>query len=304
MARKYTAAGFERSDFDAWPAVCADDGGRLADWLDALDITAPSAREWILEPDFLQGPRITPDINWMWLPDAAGEVRVGLDEQRIRVRPGDHVFLPPNIRHIEFFPMRRRWRMLSMHWTARVWGGLEFFRLSGFPLHVPGQPDGDPLGDIAQRLCREDALRAPGWNSALRAGIIEAIIHVTRHHGGAFAISAHAGAGAVHRRLAPVFEHIERRLGESGLTIGELAALLRMSTVRFRQLFREATGKQPVRFIQERRIERACWLLRRTQLSIKEAAASCGFSELTFFYRVFRRRMGISPAVYRGQMQP
>jgi AraC-like DNA-binding protein len=267
-----------------------------------LRVDPVSALEWILEPWFRQGPRITPDVNWMWIPDGRGEVLVGKEEHPIPVRPGDHIFLPPGVIHIERFPMRRRWRMLSLHFTASLFGGQDFLTVCGFPLHVPGSGEGDPLGVIAERLCREYAHRAPGWSAALRTGMEEALLHVMRHQGSRFKAGIGVASGRMGVRLLPVFKRVEMRLGDSALSIDDLAQVLHVSDVRFRKIFRQATGMKPVRYIQRRRIEVACRLLMQTDRTVKDIAAACGFSDLTFFHRIFRQWTGVTPGIYRERL--
>jgi len=70
--------------------------------------------------------------------------------------------------------------------------------------------------------------------------------------------------------------------------------------VQFRKLFKRVTGLNPVRFIQRRRVERACVMLRTTTLSIEQIAEACGFSDPPFFFRIFRLWTGTSPNQYRS----
>jgi AraC family transcriptional regulator len=72
-----------------------------------------------------------------------------------------------------------------------------------------------------------------------------------------------------------------------------------LSETHFRRLFHEVFGTSPVQFIRQRRIERACSLLRSTANPIKQIAADCGFAEEAFFSRVFHQALGKSPAAYR-----
>jgi AraC-like DNA-binding protein len=55
------------------------------------------------------------------------------------------------------------------------------------------------------------------------------------------------------------------------------------------------------------RISRAKYLLRKTKVSLKEVAASCGYSDLPYFCRVFRRIAKFTPSEYRslsGSVRP
>lgn len=53
----------------------------------------------------------------------------------------------------------------------------------------------------------------------------------------------------------------------------------------------------------ERRLQRAAGMLRNTEQSISEIAASCGFWDMSYFTKVFRQLYGLTPTAYRGGNQ-
>lgn len=67
-----------------------------------------------------------------------------------------------------------------------------------------------------------------------------------------------------------------------------------------RRLFRDRYGKTPLQFLLSERIEYAKKLLDiyGRQMSIKEIAEMCGFSDPLYFSRMFKRAEGISPAAF------
>ncbi len=60
-----------------------------------------------------------------------------------------------------------------------------------------------------------------------------------------------------------------------------------------------ATGKSPTEYINALRLERAAQLLATTNREIAEIALVCGFTQLSYFYRLFKARWGQSPRAYR-----
>ncbi len=67
-----------------------------------------------------------------------------------------------------------------------------------------------------------------------------------------------------------------------------------------RRLFRDRYGKTPLQFLLSERIEYAKKLLDiyGRQMSIKEIAEMCGFSDPLYFSHMFKRAEGKSPAVF------
>ena len=91
---------------------------------------------------------------------------------------------------------------------------------------------------------------------------------------------------------------IEQRLGEP-LNIARLADALNLSPSRFSHLFREQVGVSPMRFVRDRRMERAAALLESTFLTVKEVMARVGCNDPSHFARDFRAHHGISPREWR-----
>ena len=57
----------------------------------------------------------------------------------------------------------------------------------------------------------------------------------------------------------------------------------------------------PNSYLKHYRIMKSCQLLKDTNRSISEIADSCGFQSVSYFFSVFRKSMGVSPAKYRKQ---
>lgn len=63
--------------------------------------------------------------------------------------------------------------------------------------------------------------------------------------------------------------------------------------------FKRMTGKTPIEYLNEYRIEKAARKLRLTDMSVTDIAFSSGFSDLSYFIKIFKRIKGISPRKYR-----
>ena len=72
-----------------------------------------------------------------------------------------------------------------------------------------------------------------------------------------------------------------------------------MGVCTFSRHFRETLGRAPHAFVIDRRVERAKRLLSQGDLAVKEVASSCGFADQAHLTRVFRCRLGTTPAQLR-----
>ena len=85
------------------------------------------------------------------------------------------------------------------------------------------------------------------------------------------------------------------------LDIPTLARIAYVSEAHFIRTFRATFGETPHRYLQRRRVERAMFLLRESDLSVSEISLEVGFASLGSFGRTFREIVGESPTTYRLQ---
>jgi transcriptional regulator GlxA family with amidase domain len=88
---------------------------------------------------------------------------------------------------------------------------------------------------------------------------------------------------------------------EADLSVAALAARAHMSPRTFARNFRRETGMTPGAYVEAARIERARQELETRAAPVEAIAARCGFGTPETMRRVFRRRLGVSPADYRGR---
>src|SRR5829696_3131345 len=88
-----------------------------------------------------------------------------------------------------------------------------------------------------------------------------------------------------------------------GWSPAKLAAMVNLSPSRLHQLFREATGLPPARYLRQLRMRRAKELLETTHLSVKQVMAGVGVTDESHFVRDFKKCCGLTPARYRERFQ-
>lgn len=92
---------------------------------------------------------------------------------------------------------------------------------------------------------------------------------------------------------------IELKLGEP-LSVSDLAQEIGLSHNHLTRLFRSNLGSTVINYIQERRIQRAKYLLTYTNLPVKAIAAETGIRDLQLFNKTVRRKLGASPRNIRN----
>jgi AraC-like DNA-binding protein len=86
---------------------------------------------------------------------------------------------------------------------------------------------------------------------------------------------------------------------EAPWSLNLLARKCGMSRSGFADEFKRTTGKAPMTYLMERRMDKACELLSRSSLKIKEVSALAGYGSQPAFSSAFRRWAGRAPGAYR-----
>ncbi len=90
-------------------------------------------------------------------------------------------------------------------------------------------------------------------------------------------------------------ENIEKRI-----TLQQLAEYMGYSQSHLSMRFRQETGDSPLNHLNKLRIERACQLLRETNLKVNQICHKVGVEDAYYFSRLFHKFMGVSPKAYRA----
>ncbi|WP_036746990.1 AraC family transcriptional regulator [Paenibacillus sp. UNC451MF] len=103
-------------------------------------------------------------------------------------------------------------------------------------------------------------------------------------------------------RAEEVMQWIERHYHEP-FRLEKLASELHVSRYHIAHLFKEATGTTILAYVHATRIRHACVWLTKTSLTIPEIAVRAGIPNPSYFCKIFRETMGITPHQYRLQIQ-
>jgi AraC-like DNA-binding protein len=87
------------------------------------------------------------------------------------------------------------------------------------------------------------------------------------------------------------------------ISTADVARECSLSAGHFARAFRQTTGLSPHQWLLSRRIDRAHELLCEGELSLAEIASACGFADQSHFTKVYARLRGISPGVWRRQLE-
>jgi transcriptional regulator GlxA family with amidase domain len=71
----------------------------------------------------------------------------------------------------------------------------------------------------------------------------------------------------------------------------------------FKRRFTRATGMSPLEYVHTLRLEETKQMLESTDMPVEQIAQEVGYEDASFFGRLFRRKVGLTPAQYRRRFQ-
>lgn len=99
--------------------------------------------------------------------------------------------------------------------------------------------------------------------------------------------------------ISDAISHINKYFYKS-ITLQELADIAALSPYYFSRVFARETGMTPHKYLITTRMANAKFLLKTSQMSVKEIAIRSGFSDESGFCTAFKKQEGMTPNEYRN----
>ena len=100
------------------------------------------------------------------------------------------------------------------------------------------------------------------------------------------------------KELVPAIEFIQENISHP-MGAAQVAAALKIPRIRLDRMFAAKLGHSAGAEIARRRIAEAKRLLSRTDLTLSDIAARCGYCHASFFIRCFKKTTGVTPQIWR-----
>jgi AraC-like DNA-binding protein len=146
---------------------------------------------------------------------------------------------------------------------------------------------GDFLKDF-ETLEREFKTQDALYRPMIRHRLLELLIRLSRN-------AANKSKKAIHLRIADYIDRLIEKHYESPLHLEVFTLQAGISRDRLARRYRAERGKTITEALNEFRVAKAAELLKDKKLSATDVCHSVGFSDLSFFYKLFRKKYGVSP---------
>lgn len=134
------------------------------------------------------------------------------------------------------------------------------------------------------------------WPCMSRTNMLEILFHIaqTGSQEGSIVYLQQGKSSLV----ADIVEYIGLHYGEK-ITLEQLASIFGTNRTTLQNEFKKVTNKSPLQYLTQIRMKIACTLLKDTLIPISEIFDRTGFSDMSYFVKVFKKEIGITPGEYR-----
>lgn len=150
----------------------------------------------------------------------------------------------------------------------------------------------DKIGRIFRQLVAEMESRQLYYQSAVKAAAAQLLVELGRNWAESQDFGTPAGkkSAVVKAAIGFIRQHYKEPL-----TVDAIGSAIGFSKYYLCHVFKEVTGETLVEYIQYLRCNEARRLLASGEHNVGEAARLCGFQNLSYFSKIYRRYMGESP---------
>ncbi|HHY81511.1 MAG TPA: AraC family transcriptional regulator [Clostridiales bacterium] len=237
-----------------------------------------STPEWVIEP------RITPFTEITYI--ISGEAVYMVDGKRHVVRAGDLVYVKKNSSESAIVNPYNLMECYSFNGDILDISGNEITLPLPLVTHVGVHPD---IIAYYQEMNTAWLVREPGYNTKARA-IFMIILQCF------YKLIWHPNYKSDYdKRIKRVLQYTIDHYMEP-LTVNDMAEMIKLSPLYFGRLFKSETGQNYKQYLNFIRINKAENMLKSGIRSVSEVAVKCGFSDIFYFSKLFKKVKGYSPS--------
>lgn len=207
----------------------------------------------------------------------------------------------PSIHHAVVFDLEilkfERYDMAQASVLAPLWNGE-----CRFPCSIrPGEEGYGELLTAYRAVLAACGGKRPGWYLAVKAELL-LMLAVLEEKG----LFLRSGRGALAessdqvQSMKRVLKYIEEHYRER-VTLAGMAGAAGMNEQYFCRFFRKMTGKTPISYLNDYRLEHAAEALLTSGAKIVEICYENGFENVSYFIRKFKEHKGMTPKEYRSR---
>ena len=231
----------------------------------------------------------------IWQYTISGQGKLECDGKSYDLNPGDAMMIHIPQDHVYFLPENSdKWEFLYLNVhgseTMRIWR--ELGKRVGPVAHFD---ENSPTIDLACKIYQlgiNNNIISPYSASSLAYQFVMTLVEELLP-GGRYMDKP---PDFIEKVTTYAMNHLHEPLG-----VDDLANIAEFSRFHFSRIFKRWYGAAPSTFLHDMRMKRAVRLLQTERITIKEIADRCGFTDTSYFCKVFRKEFDISPEGFRNK---
>lgn len=245
-----------------------------------------------------KGPKVPPPRNWhenieiLYVTEGYGTIQY--HEESIDVQAGDVVVVNANVPHAEI--------VRSPFYTSACLIIDRGFCLANsidtselyFSPHIRDGALSQAMNAVIAEYQNPDV---PYRISAIRSSVLQILVMLCREYSTPATVSQ--GQPNLLSCIQKAIGYIRLEYAQD-LSLDDIAARVGLSKYYFSREFRRVTGYSFVSYVNIVRCEQAKRLLRQTSMPVGDVGRACGFSNPSYFTRIFCELTGLRPLAYRA----
>ncbi len=88
---------------------------------------------------------------------------------------------------------------------------------------------------------------------------------------------------------------------DTTISLDDICHEIKLSKYYYSRQFKKATGRGPMTYFMQLKVDKACYLLKNTTQSVKAISESLSFANPYYFSETFKKHTGLAPTHYRDQ---
>jgi len=156
----------------------------------------------------------------------------------------------------------------------------------------------DEIVNCIKTVLKEFFKKEIGYELAVKANLYSLVVLLLRNYIGESVTKKQLTFKINNfKRFYKVFEFIDNNYNNK-ICVTNLANIAHVSTYYFCRIFKQMTGKTITEYINEVRLKKSIELLKIGNMNITEIAIICGFNDVNYFSRLFKKKYGVSPTKF------
>lgn len=254
-------------------------------------------------------------VPWHWHDEfevlliLSGEAEIRIGTNKLIFHAGEGTFINAQVLHSIVALPGEKCKLKSICWHPHLTGGREdsiFWQKYTKPLTedatIPyikiiantdaGKKECELLLNAWQQCVEEPA----GYEIEVRYALSKILTNLMEH--------SHTNYKRRSEKSLRDEERLKKMLSlihlhyEKPLTVSQIASAASISVSEAIRCFQSTLGKSPIQYVKKYRLEKALTLLD-SNLTISEIAVKCGFDDMSYFGKEFKKIYGVSPSQWR-----